>query len=146
MKNFQTYEKRIHELVVHRRCKTCHQKMKLKNNLKSVICRNYKCRLTETLFKSKTFNFSKLNIKETLKVIELIFTCASNKIISNQIGICRKTVHNLKKILKIELRKMFWNNKPKIGGDMILEADESKFGRRKYNRGHRVEGVWVLGV
>jgi transposase-like protein len=33
-----------------------------------------------------------------------------------------------------------------IGGDgIIVEIDESKFGKRKYHRGHRVEGVWVLG-
>jgi hypothetical protein len=34
----------------------------------------------------------------------------------------------------------------KIGGDGVLvEIDECKMGRRKYHRGHRVEGVWVLG-
>lgn len=34
----------------------------------------------------------------------------------------------------------------RIGGtDIIVEIDESKFGKRKYNRGHRVEGVWVVG-
>ena len=33
-----------------------------------------------------------------------------------------------------------------IGGDgIIVEIDEYKLGKRKYNRGHRVEGVWVLG-
>ena len=33
-----------------------------------------------------------------------------------------------------------------IGGPgIIVEIDESKFGNRKYNRGHRVEGVWVVG-
>lgn len=26
-----------------------------------------------------------------------------------------------------------------------MEIDESKFGKRKYHRGHRVEGVWVVG-
>jgi transposase-like protein len=32
-----------------------------------------------------------------------------------------------------------------IGGqDIIVEVDETKLGRRKYNRGHRVEGVWVV--
>jgi hypothetical protein len=34
----------------------------------------------------------------------------------------------------------------KIGGNgVIVEIDESKFGKRKYNRGHRVDGVWVVG-
>lgn len=33
-----------------------------------------------------------------------------------------------------------------IGGPgIIVEIDESKLGKRKYHRGHRVEGVWVLG-
>lgn len=34
----------------------------------------------------------------------------------------------------------------KIGGpNIIVEVDESKFGKRKYHRGHKVEGVWVVG-
>lgn len=33
-----------------------------------------------------------------------------------------------------------------IGGDgKIVEIDESKFGKRKYHRGHHVEGQWVFG-
>ena len=33
-----------------------------------------------------------------------------------------------------------------IGGPGIyVEIDESKFGKRKYHRGHRVEGSWVFG-
>lgn len=33
-----------------------------------------------------------------------------------------------------------------IGGNgIIVEIDESKFGKRKYHRGDRVEGVWVVG-
>ena len=26
-----------------------------------------------------------------------------------------------------------------------MEVDEAKFGKRKYHRGHRVEGAWVIG-
>lgn len=33
-----------------------------------------------------------------------------------------------------------------IGGEGIrVELDESKFGKRKHNRGHHVEGVWIFG-
>ena len=32
-----------------------------------------------------------------------------------------------------------------IGGPgIIVEVDETKIGKRKYNRGHRVEGIWVV--
>jgi hypothetical protein len=34
----------------------------------------------------------------------------------------------------------------RIGGpNKTVEIDESKFGRRKYHRGHPVEGKWVFG-
>lgn len=33
-----------------------------------------------------------------------------------------------------------------IGGQgVVIEIDESKFGKRKYHCGHHVEGVWVIG-
>jgi transposase-like protein len=34
-----------------------------------------------------------------------------------------------------------------IGGvGVIVQVDESKFGRRKYKKGRRTEGHWVLGL
>ena len=38
------------------------------------------------------------------------------------------------------------DNSEKIGGNGVeVEIDESKFGKVKYYRGHRVEGQWVFG-
>ena len=35
----------------------------------------------------------------------------------------------------------------KIGGEgLVVEVDETKIGRRKYNRGRLVDGVWVFGM
>jgi transposase-like protein len=37
-------------------------------------------------------------------------------------------------------------NKTQIGGNgIIVEIDEAKFGRRKYNRGRLITGQWVFG-
>ncbi|KAK9711734.1 ISXO2-like transposase domain [Popillia japonica] len=34
----------------------------------------------------------------------------------------------------------------KLGGPgIVVEIDESKIGRRKYHKGHRIEGQWVFG-
>lgn len=38
------------------------------------------------------------------------------------------------------------NDTEPIGGEnVVVEMDESKFGKRKCHRGHRVEGAWVFG-
>ena len=38
------------------------------------------------------------------------------------------------------------DNSQKIGGpDKTVEIDESKFGKREYYRGHRVQGQWIFG-
>ncbi|KAF9742973.1 hypothetical protein NGRA_3608, partial [Nosema granulosis] len=72
---------------------------------------------------------------------------ASIQLISYILRIDRDTFSlALEKISKLVVEK-YYNTSEKIGGNnTIVEMDESKFGMRKYNRGHHVEGVWVLGM
>ena len=43
------------------------------------------------------------------------------------------------------LQENIRDNDVKIGGPgIIVELNESKFGKRKYHQGHRVEGVWIF--
>ena len=42
--------------------------------------------------------------------------------------------------------KQIYNKNRRIGGrNEIVEIDESKIAKRKYNNGHKVEGAWVIG-
>ena len=42
--------------------------------------------------------------------------------------------------------KQIYNKNRRIGGrNELVEIDESKIAKRKYNKGHKVEGVWVIG-
>jgi hypothetical protein len=56
------------------------------------------------------------------------------------------TTRNLKHTHKDSIKNLVIAIDYFIGGPGVLvEIDESKFGKRKYHRGHRVEGVWVVG-
>ena len=51
------------------------------------------------------------------------------------------------KKIKRKLETNFYKRFKKIGGPgIVVEIDESKFGKVKYHRGHKVEGVWVFGL
>lgn len=59
-----------------------------------------------------------------------------------------KTVRSVYKSLRHCMAEDLIGNRvtQKIGGiGHVVEIDESKFGKRKYNRGRRVTGKWILG-
>jgi hypothetical protein len=61
-------------------------------------------------------------------------------------GLCKQAVANYTQYFQQLVEEDLEPVRKKIGGPgIIVEIDETKMGRRKYNRGHRVEGAWVLG-
>jgi hypothetical protein len=70
---------------------------------------------------------------------------ASNAQIETYTGISDKTVTAFIKYLRELVADSLDPIDFVIGGKgIIVEIDETKLGKRKYNRGHKVEGVWVL--
>ena len=58
----------------------------------------------------------------------------------------KSTLKYFFKRIKKFLISGYYSRLPTLGGNnIIVEVDEAKFGKRKYQRGHHVEGVWVVG-
>ena len=77
-----------------------------------------------------------------LRVLELWMQKASYNLISYETGLDRKTIWRVMKAVSSVLVPKYYKNECIIGvQDIIVEIDEFKFGKRKYNKGHRVEGI-----
>lgn len=63
-----------------------------------------------------------------------------------ELGLCSKTVVDWFSFIREVIVHYVERNSQKIGGiGKVVEIDEAKFGRRKYNRGRLLKGRWVLG-
>ena len=67
------------------------------------------------------------------------------KIISKTLNYSIPGLMCLVKNLNTKAKSIIESESQCIGGSgIIVEIDESKFGKRKYYRAHHVDGVWVL--
>ena len=90
------------------------------------------------------------NCKLTLEEIIVLLYCWSNNYsneqINHEVGCSESTVTAWCSFLRDSCISTMLDYSTPIGGPGIdVEIDESKFGRRKYYKGHKVEGQWVFG-
>ena len=92
--------------------------------------------------------FSNLHLErwQYLAFVWLFLRKSSMEICVSLSQISKKTFTAWIRELGLILEKALLKGAPMIGGvGHIVEIDESLFGKRKYNRGHRVHGVWIFG-
>ena len=66
--------------------------------------------------------------------------------VKHELGISHTTIVNRYNFSREVCISILENFSQKIGGPgKIIEIDESKFGKRKFHKGRRVDGVWVFG-
>jgi hypothetical protein len=125
-------------------CSVCHSIVKRDGVF--FKCRDNKvCRKKVSIFHNSFFSGSRLKCNQVMLLLYLYHTKTPNSAIKAMTGHSDHTVvdyrHYYMQLLASDLK----DEDAIIGGpDVIVEIDECKLGKRKYNRGHRVEGVWIL--
>ena len=103
--------------------------------------RHYASVRSDSLLASKEFPLSKF--------IQLLWLYCNYSSVSQTAGIlsmCPKKIRSMFKAIRQCMAEDMIDGSTMIGGPgEIVEIDDSKFGKRKYNRGRRVMGKWVLG-
>lgn len=82
-------------------------------------------------------------------IVELLYLWAhgfTTSEMNHELGVTTKTLVEWTAYLRDVALYTCVRNSVQIGGNGVeVEIDESKFGKRKYHRGKRVEGKWVFG-
>ena len=104
---------------------------------------------TQSIFDSTFFMGSRIKANVLLHFLYLLFVWGtSNKQVEAHFWWSSKTTVDWMRFVQQLMGEMVLDNieNYQVGGPGIeVQVDEAKLGKRKYNRGHRVEGVWVFG-
>lgn len=109
-----------------------------------------------TICENTWFEHHIIHMEDVLLVTYMLAAKASYKEVQNELRLLDKpvisneTISDIfsfsREVCMLKLDQLFLD-RGKIGGPgKIVEIDEMKFGRRKYERGRVVEGKWIFGV
>ncbi|KAG0437918.1 hypothetical protein DMUE_3411 [Dictyocoela muelleri] len=117
----------------------CFMRVYIVKNLGHVRCRNRFGRYQFPLHKNTIFYNNKLKNEEILEVIYFLLQGERTGFICSIKGVSKPTIRRLRLALSCILNNILNRNIGKIGGKgVIVEIDESKLWKRKYNRCHTV--------
>jgi transposase-like protein len=126
-------------------CPKCNQLMRRDENRARFRCGAAGCRLELSMRKHTFFFGSYLSCSQILFLGYLWLTRHTHQQTMTMTGHSSNTVTAFYRHFRVLVESTLSEEDQLIGGPgVIVEIDETKLGRRKYNRGHRVDGVWVL--
>lgn len=110
------------------------------------VLRCSKCRKEIRMRSNTFFQGSHLTCKMILRMAYFWLSKASHKQISIYLGLARQTLTDFIGHFRQLVSSTLEEEDTVIGGEgVVVEIDESKISKRKYNRGHPVRGVWIVG-
>lgn len=137
-------------LIKQRKCDKCNNDMIL-SKCKSSDGIRWRCQknghfIETSIRKGSWFEKSNLTIEEVIEMTYWWTTGIDQNQIAKQMCISSSTAVDWDMFCRETCEVLLFQNSSKIGGKGVrVQIDESKFGKRKYHRGHRVDGQWVFG-
>ena len=119
------------------------QKLKAEGKKRKRACNTY-----VSLFQGTWFHRSRMDFETVTRFVNLfVQDYFSYKTAQDEFEITDKTICDWASFCREVLVAWCLDREDPIGGEgEIVEIDESKFGRRKYNVGRVIEGQWVFGA
>jgi len=110
--------------------------------------RSWRCRYSRSMFADTWFAHVRLSVRDVcrLNCMWLVLPFPRQNFIMREIGVSSHSVVDWSSFCREVC--MFWLEQrcEVLGGPgIVVEIDEAKIGRRKYNRGRWVNGNWVFG-
>jgi transposase-like protein len=129
-----------------RTCPGCGREMALHLGEKEFRCGKKGCRRKIALTRNSFFWKRKLSCSQMLHLGYLWVCRVSPSSAAAVTAHCRQTIADFYGYFRQLVSSYARSEDTRIGGEgVIVELDECKLGKRKFNRGHHVEGVWILG-
>jgi hypothetical protein len=132
-------------------CPSCQSQMSLKIDRHSYLCGKKECRKEVSMFNGSFFAMCKLPCCEVMNLAYLWLCGASYTLLLNATHHSPNTITSFLKYFNLLVGQSLEEHTCLIGGlddagnPIEVELDESKIAKRKYHRGHHVEGAWILG-
>jgi transposase-like protein len=127
------------------KCPGCGEDMKQNIEWCSFRCTTGRCRQEFSIRKHTFFYGSRLKSCQILYLAHLWLNKVTYASAIGITGHSSNTIVSFYKHFRNLIASTLNEDDHVIGGPgIIVEVDETKLGKRKYNRGHRVEGVWIV--
>ena len=129
-----------------RECEACSDRMSYVASKQCFRCPKSHCRKEISLRKNSFFDELRLPMSHIMLLGYLWLNKSAIAATQSISGKSNNTIRNMNDYFRQAVASTLEEMDTTIGGiGVIVELDETKLGKRKYNRGHRVDGVWILG-